>query len=145
MKKIIFLSLLVAFSVSVNAQRIFQKTFSSGKVKVNSDTVTNTATNYLTTLQAVPTANTVTIQWVGTSLSGTIAGTVSVLGSLDGVNFVAITGTTTGTQTGNYTATNVSKQSTSWTFSGSPYSFYRVSWTGVGTMSAVQNALLVAH
>lgn len=127
-----------------------------------SDTVTNTGTNFLTTgypqltsytsatysgsAVAITTpALTTTVQANLTKISGTVAGTVTLQGSLDAANWTTVTGTTTGVQTGAFTATNVASQATVWTLVNSPYRFYRVTWTGTGTMAASMTAFVWSH
>lgn len=150
MKKYIFilLALVALGTIQANAQRNFQKKFSNAGVPfyVTSDTVTNTGTNYLSTIQPIGgPASTCTIQWTGTRQSGTVAGTVTLQGSLDAVSWTTVTGTSTGVQTGAFTATNVATQATTWTLVGNPFPYYRVTWTGSGTMAATQTAVAVCH
>ena len=150
MKKLFLIISLFAFAFIVNGQgslKALQKKVNlTTPTIISFDTVTNTGTNYLTTLVPISGAyQTVTVQWNGTKLSGTVAGTVTLQGSLDNVNFITVTGTATGVQTGAFTATNVATQSTSWTLVNNPYAYYRVTWTGVGTMAATQTANILAH
>lgn len=70
---------------------------------------------------------TTTIHFEAAETSGTTAGTVSLYGSVDGTNYRAISSTT-------FTATDVATQGFIWTLTGSPVPYYRVTWTGSGTM-----------
>jgi len=156
MKKIIFGLFAIALSLSVKAQVIaplsgtpMVKKFSNGApFYVTYDTVTNTGTNYLTNRYITSgQAQTVTIQWNAVKTSGTVAGTVTLMGSLDGLNFKAITGNKLiGNEAiATFTPTDVATQTTSWVLQGNPFPWYRVSWTGAGTMVATQSVVYNAH
>lgn len=100
------------------------------------DTVTNTATVYLQSPVISPAAATTTTIWVAvTKISGTVGGTMTLQGSLDGTNFKAINTPDTQTALATVTATDATN-TYHWRLSGSPFTYYRVSWTGTGTMSA---------
>jgi hypothetical protein len=153
MKKIIGILLAMsamAFTMPVTAQKIVPMTKvvsnlpTTANLTIALDTVTNTGTNYLSGYTD-KSAGTVTIQAVMAKLSGTPAGTVTLQGSVDGSNWVTVTGTATGVQTGAFTATNVTSQSTSWTLVGNPYPWYRVTWTGSGTMSCTLAGNIYIH
>jgi len=103
---------------------------------IKSDTVTNTATAYLTckVLKDFPVAYT-TVQVNVTKISGTVGGTISLQGSLDGTNFKALNTLETQTALATITAADASGVY-HWRLSGSPFIYYRVSWAGTGTMSA---------
>lgn len=158
MKRIIFGLFALALSLSVGAQvivplsgtQMVKSYFNASHVKtyITYDTVTNTGTNYLTNKFLVSgIAQTVTIQWVAVKLSGTVAGTVTLQGSLDGLNFVTLTANKTAdniTYT-TFTATDVASQSTAWVVKYNVFPWYRVTWTGAGTMAATQSATFNAH
>lgn len=112
---------------------------------LTSDTVVNTATVTLTSAAISGPAQDVSVQIVCTEISGTTAGTITLLGSLDGTNFVALTDSTTVPAITTKTATDVASQSFLWNIKGSPYRYYRVSWTGSGTMSNRFSAKLMKH
>ena len=103
---------------------------------VTKDTVTNTGTAYLTSPYVAPAAATSTTVWIAvTKISGTVGGTISLLGSLDGTNFKAMN--TVDTQTALATITAADTSATyHYRLAGSPFLYYRVSWTGTGTMAA---------
>jgi len=120
MKKYIF-SLLVfclAFVTVGNSQTM---TFSG------SDTVVNAATVNIA-LTVAPAYNSGAFQVVVTKVSGTVAGNAIFQGSVDGVNFVNIDTLTT---------SNVATQTKIFTQTPVLYPFYRVSYTGTGTMAAI--------
>lgn len=103
---------------------------------LTSDTVTNTATVYLTSPVISPAAATSTTIWVAvTKISGTVGGTLTLQGSFDGTNYKAVNTPDTQTALATITATDASN-TYHWRLSGSPFPYYRVSWTGTGTMSA---------
>lgn len=100
-----------------------------------SDTITNTGTEYAT-LQVKSSGSIISIQAVVTKLSGTVAGTVILQASNDGLNYVTI-----GSDT--LTLSNVTTNSYLFTVSNHPYIYYRLKATGSGTMSATLKGWLV--
>lgn len=112
--------------VGLNASAQYGKLVSDSN-KTFVDTVTNTTTKTkfikITGYQDV-----ITIQANIEKISGTVAGSVWVSGSIDGSYYQSISDT--------LTATNVAKQSRIWTFNPSLYSYYKVNYKGSGTMSA---------
>ncbi|TXI13250.1 MAG: hypothetical protein E6Q68_01685 [Polynucleobacter sp.] len=135
MKKFIFMLIASVALMSIGvlqAQVVqFAKTASNPTgafVDGGSDTV------YLTVNQSFVKAG---IQPVATKVSGTLAGTATLQGSIDGVNFVTIGSA--------FTLTNVAKSTTIWTVDYGPYSRYRVIFTGSGTMSATGSAFFLGR
>jgi hypothetical protein len=132
MKKLIILAgLLVAFTAAQCQVGNFLSVYN-----LTSDTVTNTATQYMQSplVSAAP-ATTTTIWIAVTKISGTVGGTITLQGSLDGTNFKALN--TVGTQTALATITATDATNTyHYILTGSPFTYYRVSWTGTGTMAA---------
>lgn len=121
MKKLLSLAFILAFSLSFAQNKVWTMTRSG-------DTITNTGTDHLdVTLSSY--AKTVSIQAVVTKLSGTVAGTGLLQGSIDGTNFVNI-GTDTLKNTDQTTNTKL------WVIDNSPYLYYRIAFAGSGTMSA---------
>lgn len=98
-----------------------------------SDTTTNTAESYVT-LPIQNWYNTISIQSVVTKISGTVAGTVTLQGSLDGTNYVTVDSNYATVVS--YSPTNVATSTKLFVVTGSPYRYYRLSYTGAGTMSA---------
>jgi hypothetical protein len=127
MKKLFYI--LFALTIVVGAtlpEAKAQVTFTS-VYDLPTDTVTNTGTVYVGA--RIPgKLNNVIIQANFVKISGTVAGTASLLGSIDGVNYSSVSTTT-------YTVTNVANQSFIWNLTGNPALFYRVSVTGVGTQA----------
>lgn len=139
MKRILILLFVGLVAFSANAQILDLKSEHS----LSSDTVTNTGTQWLevvNALRAEP-ATTTTV-WVSvTKISGTVGGTISLQGSLDGVTYKALYAPNGATALATFTATDATN-TYHWIISGSPFPYYRVSWTGTGTMSASFSAKL---
>ena len=135
MKRIIFLLIAIATVFTGFSQSVGQVMLGSNGLAI--DTVTNTATETWT-LRVPGYQKTVAVQVVATKISGTVAGTITVHGSLNGSNWAAITASP-------FTATDVASQSNIWTFDDSKYLYYRVTWTGTGTMVASARAYLLAR
>ena len=134
MKKIIILVLaLVAIAgIETKAQvGDFRSIFN-----LTSDTVTNTATIYLTSPALVAAPATSTTIWIAvTKISGTVGGTITLQGSLNGTTYKALNTVDTQTALATITATDASN-TYHYRIDGSPFPYYRVSWTGTGTMAA---------
>jgi len=132
MKKFLILAaLLIGFTAQAQLRDL------KSIYSLTSDTVTNTGTVYLSTpVKMGPGTSASTTIWVAvTKISGTVGGTISLLGSLDGTNYKALN--TMGTQTAMATITATDASNTyHWYLTGSPFQYYRVSWTGTGTMAA---------
>ena len=113
----------------------------------SSDTTINTATAVLTTPEIKTNYKNVTIQMLVTEISGTTAGTVTLQGSLDGTNWdTATDATSVPTITTKSPADVTTTQSFTWKYyNGSPYSYYRISYAGAGTMSARFSAKVFVH
>ncbi len=134
MKKIAILLFvgLVAFSTQAQVFDFYQPL----GTRLTLDTVSNTGTSYVTTPVISNAAATSTTVWITvTKISGTVGGTISLLGSFDGTNFKAINTVDTQTALATITATDASN-TYHYRLQGSPFPYYRVSWTGTGTMSA---------
>lgn len=99
----------------------------------DSDTLAN-ATTKNQTAKIDGYFDSVSIQTNLTKLSGTAAGKVYLLGSLDGVNYV---------KDDSLTVANVTTQSKIFTSNPSKYVFYRVSFVGTGTQSVKFNSIAV--
>ena len=95
---------------------------------VTSASYTNTASD-TAIYKATSTFNSIAIQAVITKISGTVAGTAILKGSLDGINYEAI-GADTLTLTNQITNTHI------WTENGDKYLYYMIKVTGSGTMGA---------
>jgi hypothetical protein len=139
-KFFILAGLLIGFSAQAQYRDLYQVIST-----LTLDTVTNTATNTLTSLKTSPTNATSTTIWVTvTKISGTVGGTMTLQGSLDGTNFKAINTSDTQTALATVTATDANN-TYHWRLAGCPFLFYRVSWTGTGTMAASFSAKILAR
>jgi len=140
MKNLIII-LALALGVSAYGQDVTMKNASNSAT----ETITNTGTGILTA-QLRGHKNTVTVQVTVTKTSGTIAGTLTLQGSLDNVTYKAAllpNGVSTAVNT--YTATDVATQTFIWQLDKNAYNYWRVSYTGSGTMVATATAVLMAH
>ena len=97
---------------------------------VSTDTLSNTDTAYISLPQATGGYYAVGIQAVVSKVSGTVAGTAIIQGSLDGTNYVDI-----GTDT--LTFTNVTTNTKVWAITPSVYQYHRVKFISSGTVVAV--------
>lgn len=104
----------------------------------------NATTTFLTSPAIVGSKATVTIVLTATKNTGTIAGTITLQGSLDGVSFVAMTDATAIPNITTKTATDVATQVHAWQVTGNRFKFYRVSWVGTGTMNATFSAKVLS-
>lgn len=122
MKKLTFLALALAFCISVNAQNTVTNMTGNGATVTNSGSAScSLAVNY--------THEQLSIQITATKVSGTIAGTAILYGSVDGTNYNAI-----GSDT--LTLTNVTTNTKVWVLTNANYAYYKVTVTGSGTMAA---------
>lgn len=118
---------------------------------VTKDTVTNSGTNSVT-LQVQNWYETLSIQPIVTKLSGTAGGTVTLQGSNDGTNFVTVNTKYLSTLDPYFTSgaaatlsiTNTTTNTGIFVILGSPYQYYRLSYTGSGTMSCTLQGKLFA-
>lgn len=146
MKKLFLIFALLAFVVSGFSQVATVTFKNSGFTNLNTDTVTNTGTGTISTITPTTSGNDeATIQVVCTEISGITAGTITLMGSLDNVNWVALTDATAVPQVGTKTATDVASQTFLWRLDANPCKYYRISWTGAGTMSATLSGTLITR
>jgi uncharacterized membrane protein len=121
-KKLIFLLMSVLGLLSV-AQA--QTPISS---KATGDTATDATTKYVST--GVAFKDMVGIQVIVTKVSGTVAGTVLLQGTIDGTNYVDV-------NTDTLTLTNQATNTKVWALSSVPYRIYRVKLTTTGTQVSI--------
>lgn len=127
MKKLILLIAVSLCSIGAFAQSTAQGLYSAPASGIQLlDTVSNTGVVTMTSKVVPGSAFTSTISHTFTKLTGTVAGTAILQGSINGVDFVSASSTS-------YTVTDVASQSTSWVITGKPYLYYRVQTTGSGT------------
>lgn len=126
MKKLVFIFLfaLVASVASAQTGSLISTTNSTAI-----DTVTNTGARSQVLAIAGPQA-VVTIISTVTEISGTTDGTVKLYGSIDGTNYALI-------DTNDFEpADQTAAQSYAWNVVPSKYAYYKVTYTGAGTMAA---------
>lgn len=132
MKKLLFgLIAMLVLSFTVKAQSISQATPLTG----NTQTITNTATGTLT-VKVTDSYEVTSVQVNVTKVSGTIAGKVYMQASLDNVNFSNID---------SVTVTDKAVNSKIFLNGINKYLYYKVSYTGVGTMVGTMNGFIVAR
>jgi hypothetical protein len=131
-----FLIALIAFlgiAMGVSAQGIF---YNSLGTNLQTDTVTNTGTATVTCRLLERRTHTSEVIWVVvTKISGTVGGTITLQGSMDGTTFKALNTNDTATALATFTATDATN-TYHWRLLGGGFNYYRVSWTGTGTMAA---------
>jgi Cu/Zn superoxide dismutase len=111
---------------------------------LNSDTVTNAGVSYLQIHN--PGQQGTTAFWVTvTEISGTTAGSIAIHASPDGTNWKAMS--QEGTQTAVVAAspTDVASNTYNFWFENNPFNYYRVVYTGAGTMSARFSAKMLSR
>lgn len=109
---------------------------------LNSDTITNSGSGYVGfTLDKY--YEKVAFQPVVTKLSGTAGGTVTLQVSNDGTNYVTIASGYVSAAT--MSVSNVTTNTAILTVTSSPYRYYRLSYTGSGTMSCTLSGYLSAN
>lgn len=123
MKKIIGIIAIICLSFTAKAQ-VTTLTWSGYGNTL--DTVTNTGTKYAS-FSSLNASRALSIVVKVTKISGTVGGTISWQGSNDGTNYVTITTSSPSDASANYTYA---------IYTPAAYRYYRVSWTGTGTMSA---------
>lgn len=124
MKKLLFVLSIATFFFTEKSSAQTSPMLSSYSLQL--DTVTNTATNYLYIASTNSQVN-LSVQPVVTKISGTIAGTYYLQGSLDGINYLSVLGDSA-------TATNVATNTKIWFLATKNYKYYRLAYTGTGTM-----------
>jgi len=99
---------------------------------LSSDTITNSGSGYVA-ITIDKYWEKISFQPVVTKLSGTAGGTVTLQGSNDGTNFVTVNSSYASATT--MSVTNVTTSTALLIVTSSPYKYYRLSYTGSGTMS----------
>jgi hypothetical protein len=136
MKKIFLISFLALLTMFTHAQTEAKVILASNGLAI--DTVSNTGTETWT-IKAPGYQKTVAVQFVATKISGTVAGSVTLQGSLNGTNWATVPSQSA------FTATDVASQTAVWKFDDGGFLYYRLSWTGAGTMSASGKAYILTR
>lgn len=143
MKRYLLLSGLIALlgaitpTTSIKAQWPVPKLMTTTSYGLTLDTVVNTGAIVTTPADGrVATWKTgITAQVVATKISGTVAGTLVLQGSMNGTNWTTIG-----------SAASVTDATNTYTFNTTVrWYYYRISWTGTGTMSASTKSYLFAY
>ena len=115
--------------------------------KVDSAIVTNAGTGFITYNLQAKQGRTLVAQFIKTS--GVLAGTATLQGSNDGVTFYALTDATSTPTITTYTVTDAgtyaSPQIKTWYLNDHDSKYYRVTWTGSGTMVGYVKATLLTR
>lgn len=119
----------IAFSAGAQVKSLY------GSNGLSRDTVTNTGSETWTT--SVGKAKTVGIVVAVTKVSGTVGGTIVVQGSPDGTTYYTIASTS---QTPTDASANYG-----WEITDPKWAYYRLLFTGTGTMVASATAKLIAR
>lgn len=141
MKRMFCLLAFVAVAATSSAQVSFKSTYDATHDTVK---VTNGETAVLQVRNGGPATST-TIVVVVNEVSGTTGGTITLQGSLDGTTWKALNTPNTTTAMATITATDVATNSYHWWLSANPFPYYRVSWTGTGTMVATASAKILSR
>ena len=144
MKKLFVLLFALAVAVAAPAQSYVLDMENLLGTNLTRDTVTNTGTGVLVTDRKIVGPGTVTIVILVTKVSGTVAGSIVLTGSIDGTNYVAVN--TVGTQTA-ITAVTATDATARYeiNLSHSPFLYYKITHTGSGTMVSYLDAVLMKH
>lgn len=119
------------------------------KTSLNKDSaiVTNTGTGSL--ILGLSVKQCLSIQANFVKVSGTVGGTVTLYGSNDGTNYVALTDATSAPTITTYTATDAGTYSTpivtKWFLKDHEMKYYKLTWAGTGTMVGYFKAWLLAN
>lgn len=131
--KIIFSAILaLCLAVAPVQGQVYSMLATTGNA---TDTVVNTSAETLTK-QISGSYGEVTVQVLVTKISGTVAGTVLIYGSLDGTTYTRLNNLGQPSANDTCTNTDVATQSWIWALGTSKYLYYRVTVTGSGTMTA---------
>lgn len=137
MKK--FLSLLFCIGLLFS---FFGANAQSSAMTGNGVTITNTGTSACSLKVANP-YHTVTVQAVMTKTSGTLAGTLTLQGSVDGTSWETVPTSLVAGAASTYTVTDVASQAKTFVITGTPFLYYKLSWTGTGTMAGTLSGFVL--
>lgn len=109
------------------------------------DTVTNTGSKNMTSARVAGAAQTVTVSTINTNLTGTLAGIARLWGSLDGTNYNRIRSTQLQGAQVDSLLIDANHPVYHWVVQNSPYQYYQVRTTGVGTTTFTIKGATVSH
>lgn len=143
MKKLFGILILgVAMLVASNADA---QTSTKSRYSVALDTVTNTGLKSMTTARLAGPAQTVSITSVNTVLTGTMAGVARLWGSLDGVDYSRVRATQLQGAQVDSLVVDANHKVYTWVVEKSPYQYYQIQTTGIGTTTFTVKGKFVAH
>lgn len=134
MKKLLIISLglLLTFAVQAQVRPTLVTTTSYGNTL---DTVVNTASKVTTAFRVANWHTGITAQVIVTKISGTVGGAIGLYGSMDGTNWVLIG-----------SAATPSDASANYSFNTTAaWYYFRINYTGTGTMSASVKTYLMPY
>lgn len=132
---------LILFAIAFLGFALQGQILMKGSSGATSDTVTNAGTEYVT-ITTSGNYSVMSFQFVGTKISGTVGGTVTLQSSLDGVNYTDVDASLTTADS--YTNTNVTTNTYITTVSRPAFLYYRFKVVGTGTMVQRIQGYLVA-
>lgn len=143
MKKLIFALFALFLAVAPVSGQVYSMLATTGNA---ADTVNNTSAETLTK-QINGSYGEVTVQLTVTKISGTVAGTAVLQGSLDGTNYTILgyVNAQPADTANSVTNTNITTNVWTWPAGSSKYLYYRVTVTGSGTMSARVSAKIMVR
>lgn len=146
MKKLLSLILVIALAVGANAQQTLTETDPAG---ATSTVNTNADTSYHTVDLAGQSRNFEWLNFVvkGTKTSGTVAGTVTLWGSMDNSRWIAVYGASTTALSDTVTTQNLSDGDTNISFfvRNSHFRYYRVRVITTSTQVSSYDAYLLGR
>lgn len=116
----------ISFSQAQSLNQLLLSNAASGVKPLDTISAPGTVTMTSAVVKGQPISTTVGVTFE--KLTGTVAGTATLKGSLNGTDWYTASSTT-------YTVTDVATQGKSWELTGSPYLYYRVETVGSGTSS----------
>lgn len=109
------------------------------------DTVTNTGVKNLTSGRITGAGQNVTVGIATTNLTGTQAGVARLFGSLDNIHFTRVRAPLLHGQGVDSLKIDVNTLNYHWVVDNSPFTYYQLQITGVGTVTFTTQAFFVKH
>lgn len=143
MKKLILILIMGAMTVfiaPVQAQTTLKSRYS-----VALDTVTNTGVKNMTSARVSGPLQTVSVSTINTTLTGTLSAIARLYGSLDGVDYTRIRSSQLQGAQVDSALVDAAHTKYTWVVEKSPFQYYQVQTTGVGTVTFTVKGKYVAH
>lgn len=138
---VVILAMLVTTSVYSQGTDARVMLGSNGKAI---DTVTDTGSETWTLKVPGPNKAGFSAEITYTKISGTVAGNIVLLGSNSGLGYDTVYVTPIATAR-TVVATNVATRTFLWKLDKSDYLYYRIQWTGTGTMQSSAKCFIIAR